>query len=597
MQGNNNKNIIVNVKIFFAFTAVDGGCLCMKKSLTVVCAAVISVLSVSAAFAASEYTVSDFKGLCEVMFGKAAAEKKHDINDDGVTDILDVISLRSRLGSTGEYRDMTIKATEENVKFTGRNYTDSNGVTWLVHSGSAVEFSVNAKSAEVTVIADSGINSEEKYRPRYAVIVDGEIIKDCVVSEKTETVKLFSSETPRNASVKIIHLSEANNGTVGVGDIRVNSDAAVPVTPAGKKKLSIEFIGDSITCAYGVEAESQYVGFSTGTENFMKSYAYLTAQKLDADYSAVSYSGHGIISGYTSSEEKNTESLVPDVYTLTGKPKDYASEWDFKNHKYDVVVINLGTNDSSFVSHNFEKYSPEFTEKYAEFLETVHEKNPDAYIICTLGTMGCTELCPCIDEAVGIFRKNTGYDRIMSYQSATHTQADGMGADWHPSEKTQQNSAYVLADKICQALGMESDQLGLDVAADAVYTSEHSDGANMSAYFSDWDKSFHITTVSGGADRNAIKAMISGIGLKKGGKYRLEFKCETGKDEEIPFSLRSTGGSEVYFKDVFTGTGSKTEFSTEFVSSGTDDTVLEFLMGGTDNLRLSLYDVKVTRIG
>lgn len=570
----------------------------MKKYLSAVCAAaVFSALTVSAAFALTDYTLSDLKSLYSVMFGKSTAEKWHDINSDGRINILDVIAIRQSFNSDGVFREMEFRATEENVKLTGRNYTDKNDVTWLVHSGSAVEFTVNAKSAEVTVTADSGLKNEEKYRPRYAVLVDGKIIKDCVVSKETETIELFSSDEPRTASVKIIHLSEANNGTIGVSGIKVNSDSPVPVIPAEKKKLAIEFIGDSITCAYGVEAENQYVGFSTGTENFMKSYAYLTAQKLDADYSAVSYSGHGIISGYTSSEEKNTESLVPDVYDLIGKPADYAKPWDFENHKYDVVVINLGTNDSSFISHSFEKYSPEFVKKYAEFLETVHEKNPDAYIICTLGTMGCTDLCPCIEEAAEQFKKKTGYSRIMCYQAATHTQDDGMGADWHPSEKTQQNSAYVLSDRICQALGIESDQLGLDVAADADYTSEHSDSANMSEYFSDWDKSFHITTVNGGADINSVKARVSGIGIKKGGKYRLEFKCETAEGAEIPFALKDTDGSGIYFKDTFTGTGKKSEFTAEFTADGTADTMLEFCMGGTDNLRLSLYDVKLIRIG
>ena len=244
----------------------------MNKYFSVICsAAVTASLAVSVLYAASDFKPADLKSLHDVMFGKADAEKWHDINEDGIVNILDVIYMRNKLNSGGVYMEKEFKATEENVKFTGRNYTDENDVTWLVQSGSAVEFTVNAKSAEVTITADSGINNEEKYRPRYAVIVDGEIIRDCIVSEKNETVELFSSDKSRTAQVKIIHLSEANNGTVGVGKIKVNSDSAVPVVPAEKKKLSIEFIGDSITCAYGVEAENQYVGFSTGTENFMKS--------------------------------------------------------------------------------------------------------------------------------------------------------------------------------------------------------------------------------------------------------------------------------------------------------------------------------------
>ena len=375
----------------------------------------------------------------------------------------------------------------------------------------------------------------------------------------------------------------------------MDSDSPVPVAPTAAKKLSIEFIGDSITCAYGVEGKDQYEGFKTSTENFMKSYAYLTARQLEADYSAVSYSGHGIISGYSSSGDAETESLVPDYYDYVGKIGSYKVPWDFDSHKYDVVVINLGTNDNTYVSVDMDERGPEFVEGYEKFLAQVHEKNPDAYIICTLGTMGCTEEYPLIEEAVKNFKKSSGYDRVMSYQAFTHTQADGMGSDWHPSEKTQQNSAYVLADKICQALGMESDQIGIDVAADAEYSTVSGDGAMISDYFSDWDKSYHITTVTGGTKKESIQSFVSGIGLKKGGKYRLSFQIDTADGAEIPFVIRSKTTGEIIYEDVFTGKGTKTPFETEFESSLTADSEIVFSMGGTDSLRLSLYELKLVK--
>ena len=73
------------------------------------------------------------------------------------------------------------------------------------------------------------------------------------------------------------------NGAIGVKNISVTSDLLTPISPEPEKPLSIEFIGDSITCAYGVEGQSSSEPFKTSTENFMKSYAYLTAQKLNAD--------------------------------------------------------------------------------------------------------------------------------------------------------------------------------------------------------------------------------------------------------------------------------------------------------------------------
>lgn len=245
----------------------------------------------------------------------------YDINEDNTIDIFDVVALRNdinqKYNSSGEIITSDYSATAENVKLIGRNYIN-NGITWLAQSGSAVEFNITGSAAEVTVVGDYSINSDEKYRPRYAVIVDDEIIKDVIIDKSEQTIEIFKSESNKTVNVKIILLSEGAMGCIGVSNISVTSDKTYPITPVSNKDLKIEFIGDSITCAYGVEANSNYDPFTTSTENFMKSYAYLTAELLNADYSTVCYSGHGIISGY-STGEKVTESLIPDYYSLINK--------------------------------------------------------------------------------------------------------------------------------------------------------------------------------------------------------------------------------------------------------------------------------------
>ena len=40
--------------------------------------------------------------------------------------------------------------------------------------------------------------------------------------------------------------------------------------PTENKKYKIEFIGDSITCAYGIEAKAPNEYFDTRTQNFEK---------------------------------------------------------------------------------------------------------------------------------------------------------------------------------------------------------------------------------------------------------------------------------------------------------------------------------------
>ena len=420
------------------------------------------------------------------------------------------------------------------------------------------------------------------------------------MTEKEKTVSLFSGDSARLAKVKVIHLSEANNGAVGVSAIKVNSDVKAPVNPTPESDLRIEFIGDSITCGYGVEGETAYEGFKTTTENFMKSYAYLTAQKLGAEYSAVCYSGHGIISGYSNDGTINADSLVPPYYEQYSKKSDYSEKWDFENAPNDVVVINLGTNDSSYIKGDTER-SETYAEQYAEFLKTVRSCNPDAYIICTLGTMGGEELYPYIQKAIEQFQSETGDERITSYLSTVQDfNADGVGSDWHPSAKTQQKSAYVLADQICQALGIESDQIGLDAAANAEYSIniDKESGANAATYFSDYDKSYWVNIVTGGTSPESVEILVSGISLKKDGQYHLSFSCTAPEGTEIPIAVTDSDGKTVYFSDTFKSNGEKTPFEADLTVPVSDPSaVFSMKIGGSDYLSYTLYGLRMEKTG
>lgn len=571
----------------------------MNKKRIIAFSATMSILFSSfsgAASAAKSYTIDDLCHLRDAIMTLDKITAADDINNDGKVNVFDLCLLKSSMLTNKECITSDYAATDKNVKLVGRTMR-SNDITWLIHSGSAVEFTVTGKSANVTLAGDSSINNDEDYRSRYAVIVDGEIIKDDVMGTPEKTIALFEGEMSRTAKVKIIHLSEAMNGAIGVKNISVTSNSAAPVRPEPKKDLSIEFIGDSITCAYGVEGLSNYESFKTTTENFMKSYAYLTAQKLNADYSSVSYSGHGIISGFTSSGDINTDSIIPDCYELTGKLSDYATNWDFETSSHDVVVINLGTNDSSYVTKEPETRSQEFIDGYIDFLKTVREKNPEAYIICTLGTMG-DELYEYVEDAAEKYSTLTGDERIMSYRSAVQNMsADGIGSDWHPSAITQQKSAYVLADKICQALGMESDQIGLDMAADSEYVLNiDPDKGGNAASFVGYDKSFWINMVTGGETADAIEAEILGIGLKKGGCYRLEFDCTSSYEGELPLQVKGSDG-EIYFSSKFNAVSEKAHFSAEFTADNDDSAAsIIFQLGGKDYYNCTLSNLSLIKI-
>lgn len=582
----------------------------LRKHLIMAVTSVITFTSIgsvgvfSEAYPDSVYTITEDKSTAENLnslldfLTRGGADENTDfdpdMNQDGSINVYDYILMKRQLlteNVQGEFTDSAWKATNDNVKLMGRNVI-LNDVTWLVQSGSAAEFSVTGKSAEI-VLKCNHVSSNKDHRTRYAIYADDALLVDDTMNSKEEKITLFSEDSSVTKNIRIILLSEAMYGAVGVDSINVNSCAETPVKPLPKKNLSIEFIGDSITCAYGVEGASSSDAFKTTTENFTKSYAYLTAQKLNADYSAVCYSGHGIVSGF-SSGDKNSDSLIPPVYDINSKVSPFNTDWDFDSQKHDVVVINLGTNDHNYVTADIETRSEEFIDGYVNFLKTIREKNPDAFIICTMGTMGGEETCELVNEAVKLYADDTKDSRVTYYKSALQNVNDGLGSDWHPSEVTQLKSAYVLADKICQVLGIESDQVGLDMAADAVYDVDINteNGANA-AFYVGYDKSFWINMVTGGTLDNDIVAYLSEIPLKKDGEYRLEFDYTTTVDRDITVSVE---GNNIYFSDTIKSSAEKQHFIGTFKASEDDSSAnITFNIGGIDSYNVTLSNISLIK--
>ena len=414
------------------------------KYLAIACA-----MSICAAGAARSWSIEDIQTL-QTGILTTGAPAIYDLDNSGEVDIFDLALMKRSMHAAKEVIAQSIPVTSENAKLQSRT-VEQDGILWLVQSGSAAEFTVQGERAALTLAGSSGIRNGADHRPRCAVYVDEELLCDVVMEKDSEIVELWNS-IDRTATVKVMLLSEAMYGGVGIQSVEVGSSAEQPVTPTEQNELLIEFIGDSITCAYGVEGASQNDPFKTSTENFSRSYAYLTAQKLGADYTTCCYSGYGIVSGYSGDGSKNSASLLPDCYDRSSRYHDYNTAWDFARQP-DVVVINLGTNDINYVAAAPETHGPEFVEGYKAFLQTVREKNPDAAIICTVGTMGGDAVYKLIEQAVSELHDGN----VSCYFSKTQSMSDGLGSDWHPSVKTQQNSADVLADEIRRVLGLEMD--------------------------------------------------------------------------------------------------------------------------------------------
>ncbi len=327
-------------------------------------------------------------------------------------------------------------------------------------SGSGVEFTYFGKKCSVTFLGDSSATRSEeepqlwKDQSRIAIFVDGKLYIDRCISHAKEILNVcedFPDDEPKQHVIKIIKLSEPRMSMVGLGELTIDAEGPAQPTPQAEKY--IEFVGDSITCGYGVDTFSENEPFSTATENASKAYAYLTAALLGADYSLVSYSGHGLISGYTAdpTTPKLTELVQPYYEILSYSYHNFRGlnvqdiPWDFESErKADMVVINLGTNDDSYVQ-NDETKRKQFEDAYVEFLGQIHRKRPNAKLVAAFGLMG-DSLYETEANAVRRFTELSGFNEVYSYRIPVQDAGrNGYASCWHPSPASHKETAEGLA--------------------------------------------------------------------------------------------------------------------------------------------------------
>ena len=338
-----------------------------------------------------------------------------------------------RYPSFGEVK-INLSSKLDSIKKIGRYYIKEN-IIYLAQSGSSIEFYLTAKSALITLDGGKSHLHEDFYKPRFAIYLNDKKFMDTKIYSKETKILLFNYDTIKEIKIRISLLSEAICGNIGVKDIYANSyqDNEEIITSTEKKKYLIEFIGDSITCGYGIEAKASYEFFDTSTENFEKTYAYISSKLLNFDYSTVCYSGCGIITPGSKMPQRYTKvnSFIGDL------------EWDFnkEENKADIIVINLGTNDIDFALSFKEETYPN---DYAQFLELVRNKNPNAIIICIYGMMGGHMLFPLIMEGINSLKD----DKIYGYLFPEQKGEDGMGAQLHPNEISNKKWGKQLAELI-----------------------------------------------------------------------------------------------------------------------------------------------------
>lgn len=223
---------------------------------------------------------------------------------------------------------------------------------------------------------------------------------------------------------------------------------AAPRLPERK----IEFIGNSITCGYGVETDDPKAPFQDETENHFYTYVALTARAFDAQSQVVARSGIGIYRNYNGPVAGSPDCL-PACYTQT-LWGDSTETWEFGRYRPDVVCVNLGTNDVSTGAYD----TALLEAAYRRFLHRLRGYYPKAKIVllsgCMLTGRRLQDVRGALDR-VALEATAAGDGEVYRFDLTPTDGSLGYGASWHPSKAQQAQSASELIGFLHTLTGWE----------------------------------------------------------------------------------------------------------------------------------------------
>ena len=202
----------------------------------------------------------------------------------------------------------------------------------------------------------------------------------------------------------------------------------------------IKFIGDSITCGYGIEASGPDQPFRPEEENFCLTYSALTARALRADYHVVARSGIGIHRNYGAPREGSPDAMPALFDRLSfrhAKPS-----WDHSAFSPDLICLNLGTNDWSGPARDEDAYE----EAAVAFVARLLDLHPRAKILLLFGPM---QNAGDLRERLARVRERTAPERIGLFALSPQGKL-GFGAHHHPSAAQAEYNAAELTRHIAE---------------------------------------------------------------------------------------------------------------------------------------------------
>lgn len=343
------------------------------------------------------------------------------------------LTLMASASTTLPVKGQIIKPTDKHIQYIGRICFDNPMRPRFTFPGVQINARFTGTSLKMMAKPKSGYFM--------AQIDEAEPFKVSFMAEKDSVVTLATALPKGEHTVRLMYVIEGYDLKPSFWGFVLDKDGKMLDAPALPERR-IEFVGNSITCGYGVESHNPNDPFEYETENHYMTYAQQTVRNLDAVAHVVARSGIGVYRHYGGPKTGTPENVMTTEYEYTNL-YDRSERWDFSRYQPQVVCINLGTNDLSTNNYDVKL----FKQAWKKFVGQVRQHNPKAKIVLLCGSMlngKELEIAKKTLNEVAEEAQKTGDKEVYRFDFTPQTGDISYGADWHPSFWQQQKMAGEL---------------------------------------------------------------------------------------------------------------------------------------------------------
>ena len=267
-----------------------------------------------------------------------------------------------------------VSANDARLAYTGRFEAVAPDQVRFAWAGSRIDLRFSGPSLLMR-IGDAPVDDDHRETDWFDVRVDGASPQALHLQEGVHVYPVATGLTPGTHRVAIVKRTEPEVATATLYGFLVEQGERV--IAARRKPRQIELIGDSITTGYGTLGPQAPCEQEAAFENVEQAYGAVAARALDAGYTAVAWSGKGVLRNY----DGTARGTLPELYERV-LPAELGARAAVAA-RADAVVINLGTNDFFVGAPD----RAQFIRAYRALLARVRARHPKALLVLVVGPM------------------------------------------------------------------------------------------------------------------------------------------------------------------------------------------------------------------